>query len=166
MNNHLYSLSAVLLLTFAQISAAVAAPAPAGEVVIINTGDRLTPGYRVTVQPSGVIASTLVPRGHHLPIRRTDKMIPVIRRRFFSDLAKAKPLQSLPTGSLNAPSMQQRGRSRVATGRVNANPEIFVRYQGHQSPNLRQVNTKPGRVLYQDVKQILSVLRMPIPNVP
>ena len=174
MNNHLFSFGAALLLTFAPVSAAVAAPPPTGEVVIISTGSRLTPGYRVTVQASGISASTLVPRGQLPPIRHTDKMIAATRQRFFSDLAKAEPLPNLPTDLLSASPVQQGGRRRrggqaaprAAAGRVNLYPEIFVRYQGRQSPNLRQASTEPGRVLYQDIKQILHVLRMPIPNVP
>ncbi len=181
MNNHLFSFGAALLLTFAPISAAVAAPVPTGEVVIVSTGDRLTPGYQVTVQPSGIIASTLIPRRRHAPIHRTDKMIAATRQRFFADLQKAEPLDRLPTGTiaLNGSRQVQGGsgsrrfRQRQATpagsGRrldATGRPQIYVVYGGRQSPNLRAVNSDSGRTLYQDVKQILSVLRMPIPNVP
>ncbi len=160
------------LLPLVLASASAAAPRSTGEVVIINTGDRLTPGYRVTVEPNGALASTLVPAGQRTPIHRTDKMIAVNRQRFFADLASAEPLANLPTGSLPAASARRGRRGRGApqaaagTAGVNPYPQVFVRYQGRQSPNLRTANSTPGQVLYQDVKQILQVLRLPIPNVP
>ena len=155
----------------------LAAPKSTGEVTIVSTGDRITPGYRVTVQPSGALSSALVPRGQHTPIRRSNTLIALNRERFFADLAKAGPLPNLPTGSVTAPFGQQggrrggRGRGGQRTpaftpGRVNPYPKIFVRYHGKLSPNLRQASSEQGRVLYQDVKQILSILRLPIPNVP
>lgn len=143
------TLGAVLLLPFAFTPAALAAPRPAaGLVTIISTGDRLTPGYRVTVSPSGVISSALVPRGGRRAIRRTDRMIAVNRQRFFSDLAAASPISAVPT---------------QASGSA---PEIFVRYRGRLSSNLRAASSASGQALYQDVKQILQVLRLPIPDQP
>ncbi len=142
-----FSLGAVLLLPFAFTSAALSAPRPAA-ATIISTGDRLTPGYRVTVSPSGVIASALVPRGGRRAIRRTDRMIAVNRQRFFADLATSSPISAVPTGASSSA------------------PEIFVRYRGRLSPNLRAASSTSGRALYQDVKQILQVLRLPIPDQP
>ena len=147
MNKQALILSAALL-PFVLASASVAAPRSAGEVIIINTGDRVTPGYRVTVEPSGALASALVPTGRRKPIRRANKMIAVNRRRFFADLTSAGPLGSLPTG-----------------GTASA-PAVYVRYHGQQSPNLRTASSTSGQMLYQDVKQILQVLRLPIPDVP
>ncbi len=138
----------VSLLPLVLASASVAAPRPAGEVVIINTGDRLTPGYRVTVEPNGALASALVPTGGRKPIRRTNKMIAVNRRRFFADLASAGPLNSLQG---------------AGTGSA---PAVYVRYHGQLSPNLRTASSQNGQVLYQDVKQILQVLRLPVPDFP
>ena len=143
-----FTLCAALLLPFIVTSAAAAAPRPGSEVVIINTGDRFTPGYRVTVEPNGALASTLVPRGQRKPIRRTDRMIAVNRQRFFADLASAAPLNQLPA--------ERRGPA----------PKIFIRYQGQLSSNLRAASRPAGRTLYQDVKKILQVLRLPIPNAP
>ena len=144
-----FTFCAVLLLPFAFASAALSAPRPAaGLVTIISTGDRLTPGYRVTVAPSGVISSALVPRGQRRAIRRKDRMIAVNRQRFFADLAASSPLNAVPTN---------------ASGSA---PEIFVRYRGRLSPNLRAARSTSGQALYQDVKQILQVLRLPIPDVP
>ncbi len=177
MNKHLFTLGAALLLPFAPLSAAVAAPKTAGDVIIVSTGDRLTPGYRVTVTPGGALSSALVPRGHHTPIRRSDMLIAVNRQRFFTDLTKAEPVSNLPTGTITAPSGRQ-GRRRGRGGRggqrtaattpvgINPYPEVFVRYQGRQSPNLRQASSASGQALYQDVKQILQVLRLPIPDQP
>lgn len=167
-------LSASLLLPAAFIPSAVAAPQTAGQVVIINTGDRLTPGYRVTVGPHGSLTTVLVLPGQQTPIHRTDRMIALNRQRFFADLASARPLPSLPTGSITAPTTPRggrggRGRRQAglpAAAAINPLPQIFVQYNGQQSPNLRAARSAPGKALYQDVKQILQVLRLPIPNVP
>ena len=143
-----FTFCAVLLLPFACLPASVAAPRSTGEVVIINTGDRVTPGYRVTVEPNGTLASVLVPTGRRKPIRQTNKMIVLTRRRFFADLANAGPLGSLPAAGMGSA------------------PAVYVRYRGQQSPNLRAAGSTSGQMLYQDVKQILQVLRLPIPDVP
>ncbi len=152
-----------------------AAPPAADQVVIINTGDRLTPGYQVTVGPHGSLTSVLVPSGQRTPIRRTDRMIAANRQRFFADLAGAAPLSNLPTGSVAASGSGRRGRGgrrggtsspSITAAGVNPLPQVFVRYKGRQSPNLRAASSQSGRVLYQDVKQILQVLRLPIPDVP
>ena len=144
-----FTFCAVLLLPLVFTSAALAAPRPAaGLVTIISTGDRVTPGYRVTIFPNGVLLSVLVPRGRRQAIRRTDRMIAVNRQRFFADLAASSPLNTVPTN---------------ASGSA---PEIFVRYRGRLSPNLRAATSMSGQALYQDVKQILQVLRLPIPNQP
>lgn len=156
-----------------------AAPKSGGEVTIISTGDRQTPGYRVTVTAGGALASTLTPRGHHAPIRRSDTLIAANRERFFADLAKAEPVSRLSTGAITSAGprgvrgrngrrgfRQQQAPGGASRQAPSAYPEVFVRYQGRQSPNLRQASSEPGRVLYQDVKQILQVLRLPIPNVP
>ena len=148
MNKQALILGAALLLPLAIPSGSVAAPRSAGEVVIFKTGDRLTPGYRVTVEPSGALASALVPTGRRKPIRRASKMIAVSRKRFFADLANAGPLGGLPAGG------------------IGSLPAVYVRYHGQQSPNLRTASSTSGQMLYQDVKQILQVLRLPIPDVP
>ena len=142
-----FTFGAVLLLPFAFAPASFSAPRP-DAVTILSTGDRLTPGYRVSVTPSGVISSVLVPRGGRRPIRATNKMIAVNRRRFFADLAAASPLNAVPTDSLGTA------------------PRIYVRYRGRLSPNLRAASSAPSQALYQDVKQILQVLRLPIPDQP
>ena len=158
----------------------LAAPKSGGEVTIISTGDRQTPGYRVTVQSGGALSSALTPRGQHTPIYRTNTLIAANRQRFFADLAKAEPVSQLSTGAVTSAGprgvrgrngrrgfrQQQQAPGGASRQAPSAYPEIFVRYQGRQSPNLRQANSEPGRVLYQDVKQILQVLRLPIPNVP
>ena len=142
-----FTLWAALVMPLVVTSACVAAPR-SSNVVIISTGDRLTPGYHVTVTPSGVISSVLVPRGGKRAIRATNRMIAVNRQRFFTDLASAGPLAALPTDALGTA------------------PRIFVRSRGQQSSNLRAARSASGQALYQDVKQILQVLRLPIPNEP
>ena len=164
-----FTLGAVLLLPLALTPASVAAPQGTGAVTLISTGDRLTPGYRVTVQPDGALASALVPYGHQKPLRRTDRMIAVNRQRFFADLAAAEPLSALPTGTPASAAPGRHGRrSRQAAPvpGVTPFPQVFVRYRGRLSPNLRAASSTPGKALYQDVKQILQVLRLPIPDQP
>ena len=143
-----FTLWAALVMPLIVTSACVAAPRSSSNVVIISTGDHLTPGYHVTVTPGGVISSVLVPRGGRRPIRATNRMIAVNRQRFFADLAAASPLSALPTDALGTA------------------PRIFVRSHGQQSSNLRAASSTSGKALYQDVKQILQVLRLPIPNEP
>lgn len=164
-------LCASLILPLSAQSASVAAPRNTRDVVIISTGDRLTPGYRVTVEPDGALASTLVPFGQKTPIRQTDKMIAINRERFFADIASAEPLTNLPTGAVTGAPMGRGNRRRnarqpAAARRSSIRPQIYLEYKGRTSPNLRAVNSTAGRVLYQDVKQILQVLRLPIPNTP
>ena len=163
---------ASLILPFAFQSASLAAPRnSASEVVIINTGDRLTPGYHVTVEPNGALTSVLVPFGQKTPLRRTGSMIPLNRQRLFADIARAEPLANLPTGTVAGAQTRRGGQRRNArqpagASRPTPRPQIYLEYQGSTSPNLRAVNSTAGRVLYQDVKQILQVLGLPIPNIP
>ena len=142
-----FTLCAALLLPLMLTPVSGAAPR-SSTATIISTGDRLTPGYSVTVSPQGVISSALVPRGRRRAIRRTDRMITVNRQRFFADLAAAGPL------------------NRVRAGASGSFPRVFVRYHGQLSPNLRAAHSTSGKALYQDVKQILQVLRLPIPDQP
>ncbi|MGI4787632.1 MAG: hypothetical protein ACRYFS_02150 [Janthinobacterium lividum] len=158
---------AALTLAFASSSPARAAPQPAGEVIIINTGDRLSPGYRVTVQSNGILSATLFPYPGQKPVHRTDKMIALNRERLFADLAKAEPLARLSTSSSTGRIRTNRNAQRVAQAEASlSSPQILVRFHGQQSPNLRAAGSTPARVLYQDIKQVLEVLRLPIPNQP
>ncbi len=142
-----FTLGAALLLPLALTPAAGAVPR-SSTVTIVSTGDSLTPGYRVTVSPNGVISSSLVTQGRRQVIHRTDRMIAVNRQRFFADLAANGPL------------------NRVQAGASGSFPRVFVRYHGQLSPNLRTARSSAGQALYQDVKQILQVLRLPIPDQP
>ena len=169
MNKQALISTPALLLMLIIAPASNAAPHGAQAVTIINTGDRLTPGYRVTVQPSGALSSALVPFGQKTAIRQANQMIAVNRQRFFADLAAAEPLASLPTGSAAAPAAGRRGRrarQTAPTPGITSYPQVYVRYQGRQSPNLRAAGSAAGRSLYQDVKQVLQVLRLPIPDSP
>lgn len=139
-------------------------------VTIINTGYGLLPGYRITVSPSGQLSGTMQPRYRARPIVRTDQMIAANRKRFFSDLAKAGPLNALPMGRGQAPAGNRRGRRAqnsppIPVGSL-AGPQVFVLYRGQQTPNLRAAGSSTGQAIYQDVKQIMQVLRLPIPDYP
>lgn len=158
----------------------LAAPAAGGTVTIVNTGVGLTPGYRAIVAPNGALSATLKPRRGRT-IHRDNMLIALTRKRFFADLQKAEPIDRLPTGTIALSGSRQvkggqgnrrfREQQTVPAGsarrlNVTGRPQVYIVYGGKQSPNLRTVNSDAGRALYQDVKQILQVLRMPIPNVP
>ena len=147
----LMPLTLLTLFTAATPLANAAPQRPAsGGIVIINGGDRLTPGYRVLVSSSGKLTAVMTPRSRRTPIRRTNQMTAINRQRLFSDLARAEPLNRLGQGG----------------GPSSSGVQVFVRYRGQQSPNLRAVRSSAGKTLYQDVKQALQVLRLPIPDVP
>ena len=167
-----FALSAVLL---PGASAQKRAPAKAsGDILtIINSGDRLSPGYRVTVSPAGAVHGVVRTRRGKITIDRRDQMIAPTRDRLFQDLKDAEPLNRLGTdeGS-NGYQNRQQGRRRGSrtqaptdTGRV-IGPQVYVLYRGVRSPNLRAAGDDTGKELYQRVKQVIEVVRLPIPDVP
>ena len=92
------------------------------------------------------------------------------RQQFFADLAKASPLNALaaPTSS-SAPTDRRGRRSRNSKPLKPAyltGPQIYVVYKGQTTPNLRVASSPAGKELYQDVRKIIGVLRLPIPNYP
>lgn len=145
---------------------AVKGAAPvAGDITIIDTGDAYVPGYRITVGPAGELRAASFARNGGPTIRRRDQMTPEVHRRFLADLAKAAPVNAIPTGMVMS---RGRRRRRVQTPppRPVYGAQIFVVYQKRTSPNLRMAASRAGKTLYQDIKQIMSIVRLPVPNVP
>ncbi len=146
-------------------------------LTIINSGDRLSPGYRVTVTPAGTVHGVVRTRSGRITIDRRDVMIAPTRERLFEDLKDAAPLDRLRTDENNIASQnRQQGRrgrrgysnrtpAPTYTGRVTG-PQVYVIYRGVRSPNLRAAGDDKGKELYQRVKQAIEVVRLPIPNVP
>lgn len=162
----LTSTSFVLVAPSMAASPAVKGAAPAaGGITIINSGDAYVPGYRITVGPNGELRAASFPRNGGPTIRRRDQMTTEIHRRFLADLAKAAPVNALSTGAV-APAGRQGRRVQVTLPRQVYGAQVYVIYQTRTSPNLRMASSAAGKTLYQDVKQIMSVLRLPVPNVP
>ncbi len=173
-----FALCAVLL---PGASAQKRAPAKtSGDILtIINSGDRLSPGYRVTVTAAGAVHGVVRTRRGKITIDRRDQMIAPTRDRLFQDLKDAEPLDRLSAnGGAAAPQNNgqqgRRGRrggfgNRTQTqsnsGRVTG-PQVYVIYRGVRSPNLRAAGDDKGKELYQRVKQAIEVVRLPIPDVP
>ncbi len=148
-------------------------------LTIVNSGDRLSPGYRVTVTPAGAVHGVVRTRSGRVTINRRDQMIGPTRDRLFEDLKDAAPLDRLSAdgGSIAPQNNRQQGRrgrhggfnNRTSTpsytGRVTG-PQVFVLYRGIRSPNLRAAADDKGKELYQRVKQAIEVVRLPIPDVP
>ncbi len=159
---------------------AKAATKPAADVLtIINSGDRLSPGYRVTVTPFGAVHGVVRTRSGKTTIDRRDQMIAPTRDRLFEDLRDAAPLDRLSANGTAATPQNNRQQGRRGRGgglgnRTQAQsdtarvtgPQVFVVYRGVRSPNLRAASDDKGKELYQRVKQAIEVVRLPIPNVP
>ncbi len=141
---------------------------PANSVTIINTGYGALPGYRITVAQDGHLSSAMQPRFRAKPIVRTDQMTTLNRQEFFRDLRKAEPLNALSTGANPRGRKGRRGRRTMAQGMaVNVpGPGVYILYRRQRTPNLRAVGSAAGKALYQDVKKIMQVLRLPIADVP
>jgi hypothetical protein len=155
-------ISLAFFLTTVPLSAAPAKPA--SPITIITTGDRYIPSYRITVDVDGQLSAVTFPRNPAHQLRRTNKLIPANRKRLFSDLAKAEPIRALPSGR-NLAALRGRRQGRIApTG--PSGMRVYVQYGGQQSPDLRQASSAAGQKLYQDVRQIMAVLGMPVPNTP
>ena len=180
-----------LTLTFAALPGTAAprkAPmaekkAAADTVTIINSGDRLLPGYRVTVTDSGAVHGIVRTRSGKTTIDRKGQMIGPTRERLFADLHDAEPLNRLSTGQNNtasqaSPQQGRQGRRGRRGGFGNRSqmpstytttvtgPQVFVVYHGVRSPNLRAASDDKGKELYQRVKQAIEVVRLPIPDMP
>ena len=133
-----------------------AARAPSDFAYIYNSGGRALPGYRVYVGANGHLSSVILLRSGRTTGGRKGKLTPAVVRRFFADLAAAGPVGALPSQPLGM------GDTSMDAPTVR----VFVRYHGEQSPNLRRSVSGAGARVYQDAKQIVQVLRLPIPDNP
>ena len=131
-------------------------PAPADYVYIVNTGSLDISGYRVYLGSNGKLSAIYLPHsGKHGP-RRTGSLTPLVTRRIFADLKQASPVNALlqgPGPDTNSPTDAPGVR-------------IYVYYHNRQSPDLRTVVGSAGKALYQDVKQAIQAVRLPVPNTP
>jgi len=152
----LVALAAIPTNTQAAPKARGAARAPSDSAYIFNSGGGTLPGYRVYVGANGHLSSVILLRSGRTTGGRRGTLTPTVARRFFADLAAAGPVGSLPSQPLgvgNAPTDAPTVR-------------VFVRYHGQQSPDLRRSASGAGAKVYQDAKQIVQVLRLPVPDNP
>ena len=125
-------------------------------VYIVNSGNGPISGYRVYVASSGRLSAVYFLRGGRRSTRHSGTLSPVVSRRFFADLALASPVNKLASSA------------RPDTAPTDDAPgiHIYVLYHGHQSPDLRLSASSAGESLYQDVKQAIQAVRLPVPNTP
>ena len=129
---------------------------PSDYAYIVNTGNSDSPGYRVFVGSNGRLSAVYLLRGGRRGGRRTGSLTSRVTRRVFADLTRATPVNTLSQYD-----SQQLSSLSEAPG-----IHIYVYYHGHQSPDLRLAASGAGKALYQDVKQAIQVVRLPIPNTP
>lgn len=129
-------------------------PSHEDHAYIINSGTRTLPGYRIYVGSDGHLQSVTLQRNGRTSGGRNGSLIPAVSRRFFSDLAHAGPVGSLPT----------RSNARQNKPDLAPNIRVYIRYHGRQSPDLRRASSLAGERLLQDAKQIIQVLRLPVPD--
>ena len=123
---------------------------------IINTGNAQIAGYRVYVGANGRLSSVYLMRGGRRGVQRKGSLTPLVARRFFRDLAQAAPVNALPFAT----------RPETVQPMDAPGIRIYVLYHNHQSPDLRQSASSAGEALYQDVKQAIQTVRLPVPNEP
>ena len=123
---------------------------------VFNSGSRGLPGYRIYVDTNGHLSSATLLRSGRTTGGRKGTLSPAVRRRFFADLAAAGRVDALPI--MHSPAVHA----------ANAAPgvRVTIHYHGRQSSDLRQAGNGAGETLYQDIKQIAQVLRLPIPDTP
>jgi len=151
-------LSSGLLLAFLPMSAQTQSlmTPKTDYVTIVNSGNARIAGYRLQVGASGNLQSVYSSHRGGARGKRNGHLTTYLTKRFFSDLKAAGSLANLPVGR------------RWLTPRREAYPgiHIYLRYHGEQSPDMRQVSAPTGEQLYQDIKQAIQVLRLPVPDTP
>jgi len=129
---------------------------PSDYAYIVNTGNIDVPGYRVFIGSNGRLSAIYLLRGGRRGGKRVGSLTPKVTRRIFVDLAQAVPVNALPQYDA-----QQMNSAADAPG-----IHIYIFYHGHQSPDLRLAASSTGKTLYQDVKQAIQAVRLPVPNTP
>ena len=132
------------------------ARAAADYAYVFNSGTGGLAGYRIYVDTNGHLSSATLYQSGRTSGGRRGTLTGAVTRRFFADLAAAGSVDALPMTP-----------SPAVTG-ANAAPgvRVTIRYHGRLSSDLRQASSGTGERLYQDVKQIVQVLRLPIPDTP
>ena len=101
--------------------------ASSDQAIITDSGSTNTPGYQVTVHPSGSAEWSVSRRRNSLACPgQTEKLSPDLTQRFFADLRSMMPLDKLPAGH--------------CAKSVSFGTTLRVSYQGATSPDL----TCPG----------------------
>ncbi len=152
----LVALAAIPIGTQATAKARRTERAPSDFAYIFNSGGGALPGYRVYVGANGHLSSVILLRSGRTTGGRRGTLTPTVARRFFADLAAAGPVGALPSQPLGTDDTQMEAPT----------VRVFVRYHGEQSPNLRRSASGAGAKVYQDAKQIVQVLRLPVPDNP
>ena len=160
-NRHWFLTLTALFLTLMAFSPAHAktprrASAAADYAYVFNSGTGGLAGYRIYVDRNGHLSSATLYQNGRTSGGRRGTLTAAVTRRFFADLAQAGPVDALPMMP-----------SPVGT-EPNAAPgiRVTIRYHGRQSSDLRRAGSGAGATLYQDIKQIVQVLRLPIPDTP
>lgn len=132
------------------------ARAAADYAYVFNSGTGRLPGYRIYVDRSGHLSSATLYQNGRTSGGRRGTLPPAVTRRFFADLAAAGSVDALPMTLSPA----------VASPNAAPGIRVTIHYHGRLSSDLRQASSGAGETLYQDVKQIVQVLRLPIPDTP
>jgi hypothetical protein len=153
---HLIALAATLAFAVSQaVYAQVASgpgvppylPVPPGAAVIMDTGSTNTIGYRIVIQRQGSVEYAAGEK------RNTATVTSDVASAFFSDLAKAAPLDRLPS----EPCMKS----------VSFGSSLFVWSSAHgRSPDLLCPTDARGAALRADAQQIARELSLGQPGVP
>jgi hypothetical protein len=116
-------------------------PVPSGAAVIMDTGSTNVVGYRIVIQPQGTVEYATGER------RETATVSAGVARAFFADLAKAAPLDRLPT----EPCMKS----------ISFGSSLFVWWSAHgRSPDLLCPTDARGSALRADAQRIARELSL------
>lgn len=122
-------------------------PIPSGAAVIMDTGSTNTPAYRIVITAQGSLEYASAFK------QTTAAVSPNLAHTFFSDLAKAAPLDRLPS----APCMKS----------VSFGSSLFVwSRKAGRSPDLLCPTDERGASLARDAQQIARELSLGRPGAP
>jgi len=84
------------LVPWLAILAGVALGGSGPAATIVNSGSTNMPGFRISVERSGIATHTTMARGSQPAKNRNAKIPAALLQRFFADLEGARPLSELP----------------------------------------------------------------------